>query len=118
MDMNIGTFFGLSLTVGTLTTAITQLVKLTENIPGIDKIPGVRALLDTIVEGGHLYEKRLFVAIVSLVLSIIAVRLDTGAFPTLDLQFIFFSFKSFFDATAGYHLLLDKGKKSEIIPAE
>ena len=114
MDMAIGTFFGLSLSVGVLVAGITQLIKVADNVPVLDKLPPVRALLDTIVSGGHTYEKRMFVATLCVLLSVAAIKLDTGGWPSLSFEFFAFNLKVFFDATAGHALFLKGKKKKEV----
>ena len=108
-DLAIGEFFGLSLSVGAVVTGITQIVKITENIPWLGKFPPVRWLLDTIVEGKNANAKRVFVAALCFGLSLLAIKLKTGVWPDMDVRYLLFSIKAFFDATASYHFVLDRG---------
>lgn len=111
MDMQIGIFFGVTLTVGMLTAVLTQGLKLIEpGTPAADvlgKIPGIKYLIELIVPENNT-EIRIFVAILCFGLSALGQYLTTGALPTLNIELILMTIKSFFDATAGYVLILQK----------
>jgi len=114
--MEIGTFAGLSLTVGGLVAGITQIIKVTETIPYLNKIPFVQRLLDTIVSGSNVREKRIFVAILCYLISVLLLRFNTGDWPVFDFDSSIVAFTAFFNATAGHALFLKK-KVATINPA-
>ena len=107
-ETSVGAFFGLSLTVGMVATGLTQIVKVTQSIPGLSKLPPVQWLLRSI-NSGNVMSNRVFVAVICLALSALSAYLKNGVLPSFtDPTYYLFSFKAFLDATAGYKLLLER----------
>ena len=112
MDMQIGQFFGLTLTVGAVATLVTEAIKQTQRIPWLSALPPVQWIINA-VTSGNVISIRVFLAVLCLALSYLALYPTNGTVPTITmdaqgLQYLLFSAKAFFDATAGYTLAIKK----------
>jgi len=112
MDMQVAQFFGMTITVGAVAAVITELIKQTQRIPWLSALPPVQWVLNAVATG-NVISVRVFLAVLCLGLSYLALYLTNGTVPSITfdaqgLQYLLFAAKAFFDATAGYTLVLKK----------
>jgi hypothetical protein len=109
-SLSVGSFFGVSLTVGAVAAVITEMIKQTQRIPWLSAFPPVQWLLNAVATG-NIISVRVFLAVLCLGLSYLALYLTNGTVPTFTwdvstLQYLMITAKAYFDATAGYTLVI------------
>ncbi len=108
MDENsiiIGSFMGQQVGIGILISVLTQIIKVTEKIPGLSNFKPVRWLLDKIASGNK-DEIHLFVAIIAVLTSAVLTYMETGEIASL--QTLTGSFATFLSALGTYNIMFDK----------
>lgn len=108
MDTIVAQYMGFSLGLGQLLTIITQIVKTTEKIPFLSKIPGVQFITDKIARGNPV-QVRTFVGVLAAVINITVSYLQTG--EAVSPLAIMGTVGSFVSAIGGYDLWFSGDKK-------
>lgn len=97
-----------SVGVGMIVSALTQILKLTESIPGLRKVKWVQSIVDA-VTSGNVFQIRCFVAIVCVAVNAVSLYLTQGT--AFDIMTMYTSFLSFWTALGTYDLVFSNEKK-------
>lgn len=104
-DPIVISFLGQSVGIGMLSSAITQVVKMTESIPYLSNIPLVQKIIDS-VDSGNVRQNQIFVACVAVILNIGVTIIHTHSLPMMPT--ILSTFGSFLSALGTYDAVKDR----------
>ena len=102
MDTIVGTVLGQSIALGMITSAITQVIKITEGIPGLRQFHPVQVLFD-FVDSASPRQVQVFAAIVALGLNALTVYMRDGTIISTSTAFS--TFGSYLTALGTYSAL-------------
>lgn len=106
----VAQYMGFSLGLGQLLTIITQILKNTETIPYLNKIPGVQWLIDQI-DNGNPVQVRTFVGLLAVIINVLWVYNQTGEW--MNFMTIMSTAATFVSAIGGYDFWFSSDKKKE-----
>ena len=106
----VAEYMGIAIGLGQLLTIMTQLLKNTDKIPYLNKIPGVQQLTNVIVSGNPM-QIRTFVAVLAVFINFAAAYLTTG--EVLATSTLMSTLMTYLSALGGYDIFFSGQKKSE-----
>lgn len=108
----IGQFYGYSITIGLIVSAITELIKFTQAVPFLSRLKAVQWLLETI-QKGNAGQIRAGVAVLCVIINLVSFLMNGGSIGGVYEMTVMLtgSFSSFMTALGSYNLIFQPGEK-------
>ena len=114
MEIVVGTVLGQSIALGMITSAITQVIKVTEGIPGLKNIPFIQGIFNY-VDSAHPNQVKIFAALIAVALN--AYTMYSRGGDVMSITTAFSAFGSYLAALGVYSTLKPAKTETEATPS-